>query len=81
MPSIDISFVLEFFWKGGENSKSLGSGPIYMEDPVLKPNQRAPPSGDHLSLRNDKKDQAIMKFVIESEMIHYILQFQKISSI
>ena len=52
-----------------------------MEYPVLKPNQRAPPSGDHLSLKNDKKDQAIMKFVIESEMIHYILQFQKISSI
>ena len=33
--SIDVSFVLNFFWKGDKNFKNLTSGPIYMEDPVL----------------------------------------------
>ena len=33
--SSDMSFVWEFFWKGDENFKSLKSGPIYMEDPVV----------------------------------------------
>ena len=28
VPLIVNSFVLEFLWKGGENLKSLGSGPI-----------------------------------------------------
>ena len=32
--SIDVSFVLKFFWKGDKNFKNWTSGPIYMEDPV-----------------------------------------------
>ena len=32
--SLDVSFVLKFFWKGDKNSKKWTSGPIYMEDPV-----------------------------------------------
>ena len=32
--SIDVSFVLKFFWKGDKNFKNWASGPIYMEDPV-----------------------------------------------
>ena len=32
--SIDVSFVLKFFWKGDKNLKNWTSGPIYMEDPV-----------------------------------------------
>ena len=34
MPSIDISFVSEFLWKGGENSGGYKGGPKYMKDPV-----------------------------------------------
>ena len=34
--SIDVSFVLKFFWKGDKNLKNWTSGPIYMEDPVVK---------------------------------------------
>ena len=33
--SIDVSFVLKFFWKGDKNFKNRTNGPIYMEDPVI----------------------------------------------
>ena len=32
--SIDVSFVLKFFWKGDKNFENWKSGPIYIEDPV-----------------------------------------------
>ena len=32
--SIDVSFVLKFFWKGDKNFNNWTSDPIYMEDPV-----------------------------------------------
>ena len=32
--SIDVSFVLKFFWKGNKNFENWTSGPKYMEDPV-----------------------------------------------
>ena len=32
--SIDVSFVLKFFWKGDKNLRNWKSGPKYMEDPV-----------------------------------------------
>ena len=32
--SIDVSFVLKFFWKGDKNLRNWTSSPIYMEDPV-----------------------------------------------
>ena len=34
MLSIDVLFVLKFFWKGEKNFENWTSGPIYMEDPV-----------------------------------------------
>ena len=35
--SIDVSFVSKFLWKGDKNFENQTSGPIYMEDPVVKP--------------------------------------------
>jgi len=32
--SIDVSFVLELFWKGAKNLENVKRGQIYMEDPV-----------------------------------------------
>ena len=33
--SIDVSFVLKFFWKGDKNLRNWTNGPIHMEDPVM----------------------------------------------
>ena len=34
--SIDVSFVSKFLWKGDKNFENQTSGPIYMENPVVK---------------------------------------------